>query len=68
MSFSNTEDDEKNRERAFFCLKKYKVLGVDMLFILPKATLLLNFHQIFSRNNLSVEMSSGSLYPYFICQ
>ena len=28
----------------------------------------LNFHQIFSRNNLSVEMGFWPFYPHFICQ
>ena len=64
MTFSNTENDEKKGSVPFFVSKNTKYWVSARFSILSKAALLLNFHQIFPNDDLSIEMSSGPLYPY----
>ena len=54
----------------FFVSKNYQSFDENMIFrfIFLERSMSLNFHQIFPHNNLSVEMSFGSFYPYLICQ
>jgi len=54
----------------FFVSKKYQSFDENLIsrFTFFERYKSLNFHQIFSHNDLSIEMGLGSFHPHLICQ